>query len=69
VRVAYNGSVYPGPQTAPSPHTDLVGLLIAFVILLTTSGAFIAAGLPNALDCLSQPSKKQRPHSRTLRLS
>ena len=46
VQVAYSGSVYPGWRTTPSETPELVGLLIAFVILLITFGAFVAAGLP-----------------------
>lgn len=46
VEVEYSGSVYPGWQTKISEVPEIVGMIIAFVILLVTFGAFIAAGLP-----------------------
>jgi putative drug exporter of the RND superfamily len=46
VRVAYNGSVYPGWRTVISEVPELVGLIIAFAILMITFGAFAAAGMP-----------------------
>lgn len=46
VEVEYSGSVYPGWRTEISETPELVGLIIAFVILLVTFGAFVAAGLP-----------------------
>jgi RND superfamily putative drug exporter len=46
VQVEYNGSVYPGWRTVPSRTPDLIGLLVAFVILMITFGAFAAAGMP-----------------------
>ncbi len=46
VQVEYNGSVYPGWRTAPSETPELIGLIIAFVILMITFGAFAAAGMP-----------------------
>jgi RND superfamily putative drug exporter len=46
VQVAYNGSVYPGWRTAISEVPELIGLVIAFVILMITFGAFAAAGMP-----------------------
>jgi putative drug exporter of the RND superfamily len=46
VQVAYNGSVYPGWRTAISEVPELVGLIIAFGILVITFGAFAAAGMP-----------------------
>jgi putative drug exporter of the RND superfamily len=46
VLVAYNGSVYPGWRTPISEVPELVGLIIAFGILMITSGAFVAAGMP-----------------------
>jgi RND superfamily putative drug exporter len=46
VRVAYNGSVYPGWRTVISEVPELIGLVIAFVILMITFGAFAAAGMP-----------------------
>ncbi len=46
VRVAYNGSVYPGWRTVLSEVPELIGLIIAFGILMITFGAFVAAGMP-----------------------
>ena len=46
VQVAYNGSVYPGWRTAISEVPELIGLIIAFGILMITFGAFAAAGMP-----------------------
>src|SRR6202011_1830598 len=46
VQVAYNGSVYPGWRTVISEVPELIGLIIAFIILMITFGAFVAAGMP-----------------------
>jgi putative drug exporter of the RND superfamily len=46
VHVAYNGSVYPGWRTPISEVPELIGLIIAFGILMITFGAFAAAGMP-----------------------
>ncbi|QMU71126.1 MMPL family transporter [Streptacidiphilus sp. P02-A3a] len=46
VEVEYSGSAYPGWRTAPSELPELIGLVVAFVILLITFGALVAAGLP-----------------------
>ncbi len=46
VQVEYNGSVYPGWRTVISEVPELIGLIIAFVILMITFGAFAAAGMP-----------------------
>ena len=46
LQVEYNGSVYPGWQTAISEAPELIGLVIAFIILMITFGAFAAAGMP-----------------------
>ena len=46
VQVAYNGSVYPGWRTPVSEMPELIGLIIAFGILMVTFGAFAAAGMP-----------------------
>ena len=46
VQVAYNGSVYPGWRTPISEMPELIGLIIAFGILMITFGAFAAAGMP-----------------------
>ncbi|WP_329134414.1 MMPL family transporter [Streptomyces sp. NBC_01476] len=46
VQVEYNGSVYPGWRTEISEVPELIGLIVAFVILMVTFGAFVAAGMP-----------------------
>jgi RND superfamily putative drug exporter len=46
VQVEYNGSVYPGWRTMISEVPELIGLIVAFGILLITFGAFAAAGMP-----------------------
>jgi putative drug exporter of the RND superfamily len=46
VQVEYNGSVYPGWRTPVSEVPELAGLIIAFLILMITFGAFAAAGMP-----------------------
>ena len=46
VQVEYNGSVYPGWRQVLSEAPELIGLVVAFVILMITFGAFAAAGLP-----------------------
>jgi putative drug exporter of the RND superfamily len=46
VQVAYSGSVYPGWQMTISEVPELAGLVIAFIILMITFGAFPAAGMP-----------------------
>ena len=46
VQVEYNGSVYPGWNPPLSELPELIGLGVAFVILMITFGAFAAAGMP-----------------------
>jgi putative drug exporter of the RND superfamily len=46
MQVEYNGSVYPGWRTVISELPELIGLIIAFLILMITFGAFAAAGMP-----------------------
>jgi putative drug exporter of the RND superfamily len=46
VQVEYNGSVYPGWRQQVSETPELVGLIVAFVILMITFGAFVVAGMP-----------------------
>jgi putative drug exporter of the RND superfamily len=48
VQAHYNGSVYPGWTFKLSEAPELVGLAIAFVILLITLGVIAAAGMPIA---------------------
>ena len=46
VQVEYSGSVYPGWRLTPSETPELIGIIVAFFILLITFGAFVTAGLP-----------------------
>jgi putative drug exporter of the RND superfamily len=46
LRVVYNGSVYPGWRFKISETPELIGVIIAFFILMITFGAFAAAGMP-----------------------
>jgi putative drug exporter of the RND superfamily len=46
VQVAYSGSVYPGWNPPVSELPELIGLIIAFMVLMVTFGAFAAAGMP-----------------------
>ena len=46
VQVEYSGSVYPGWRIATSETPELVGLILAFIILSITFGALVTAGLP-----------------------
>lgn len=46
VQVEYNGSVYPGWRQVISELPELIGLIVAFFILMITFGAFAAAGMP-----------------------
>jgi putative drug exporter of the RND superfamily len=46
VQVEYNGSVYPGWRVAISETPELIGIIIAFIILMITFGSFAAAGMP-----------------------
>jgi RND superfamily putative drug exporter len=51
LQVEYGGTVYPGSSNEVSETPEIIGVIIAFVILLVAFGAFVAAGLPilNAL--------------------
>jgi len=46
VEVEYSGSVYPGWNKAISELPELIGLIVAFIILMVTFGALAAAGMP-----------------------
>ncbi|MFF7245615.1 MMPL family transporter [Embleya sp. NPDC008237] len=46
VQVEYSGSVYPGWRITPSELPEVLGLVIALIILLITFGAIVAAGVP-----------------------
>jgi RND superfamily putative drug exporter len=51
LKVAYGGEVYPGSKPNVGETPELIGVVIAFVILLVALGALVAAGMPilNAL--------------------
>jgi RND superfamily putative drug exporter len=46
LKVEYAGSVYPGSTLAPSELPELIGIIVAFIILMVAFGAFVSAGLP-----------------------
>lgn len=46
VRVEYSGGVYPGSKISVPATPEIIGIVIAFIILLVTFGAVVAAGLP-----------------------
>jgi RND superfamily putative drug exporter len=46
IQVEYSGSVYPGWRVVTSETPELIGLILAFIILSITFGALITAGLP-----------------------
>ncbi|WP_370330675.1 MMPL family transporter [Mycolicibacterium hippocampi] len=46
VRVEYAGSVYPGYKVSVPHLPEIIGVGVAFLILLITFGAVVAAGLP-----------------------
>src|SRR6478735_7258550 len=46
LRVEYSGSVYPGYKVEPPMIAEIIGIAVAFLILLVTFGAVVAAGLP-----------------------
>jgi RND superfamily putative drug exporter len=46
IEVEYSGSVYPGWQTKVSELPELIGVIIAFLILTIAFGALVTAGLP-----------------------
>ncbi len=46
LQVAYAGTVYPGSVIALSELPEIIGIIVAFLILMVTFGAFVAAGLP-----------------------
>src|SRR3984957_14510494 len=43
IQVEYNGSVYPGWRVAISETPELISIVIAFIILMSTFGAFAVA--------------------------
>ncbi len=46
LQVEYSGTVYPGSVIALSELPEIIGIIVAFLILMVTFGAFVAAGLP-----------------------
>jgi RND superfamily putative drug exporter len=46
IEVEYAGSVYPGWRLTPSELPELIGIILAFLILTVAFGALVAAGLP-----------------------
>lgn len=44
--VEYGGSVYPGYKVTVPHLPEIIGIVVAFLILLVTFGAVVAAGLP-----------------------
>lgn len=46
LQVEYAGSVFPGYKVEPPMVAEIIGVAAAFVILLITFGAIVAAGLP-----------------------
>ncbi|SEH88914.1 putative drug exporter of the RND superfamily [Mycolicibacterium rutilum] len=52
VQVEYSGSVYPGYRVKVSELPEIIGIVAAFLILLVTFGAVVAAGLPIITACI-----------------
>lgn len=52
VVVEYSGSVYPGHKVSVPHLPEIIGIVVAFVILLITFGAVVAAGLPIITACI-----------------
>lgn len=46
LQVEYSGAVFPGYKVAVPHLPEIIGISVAFVILLITFGAIVAAGLP-----------------------
>lgn len=46
VQVEFGGQVYPGFDQAVSEVPEIIGIVVAFLILLVAFGALVAAGLP-----------------------
>ncbi|WP_019926125.1 MMPL family transporter [Nocardia sp. BMG111209] len=51
-QVEYSGSAYPGYQVKVPEIPEIIGVVAAFVILLITFGAVVAAGLPIVTACV-----------------
>ncbi len=52
VQVEYSGSVFPGYKVSVPELPEVIGIVVAFVILLITFGAVVAAGLPIITACI-----------------
>lgn len=52
VQVEYSGSVFPGYQVSVPELPEVIGIVVAFLILLVTFGAVVAAGLPIVTACI-----------------
>jgi putative drug exporter of the RND superfamily len=52
VTVDYSGSVFPGYKVSVPELPEIIGIIAAFVILLVTFGAVVAAGLPIITACI-----------------
>jgi RND superfamily putative drug exporter len=50
--VDYSGSVFPGYKVSVPELPEIIGIIAAFVILLVTFGAVVAAGLPIITACI-----------------
>ncbi|ALC05359.1 RND superfamily drug exporter [Corynebacterium deserti GIMN1.010] len=46
LKVVYNGNVFGAAATSLNMTSELIGLLVAAVVLIVTFGSFIAAGMP-----------------------
>jgi len=52
VQVEYSGEVYPGSAIVVPETPEIIGIAAAFIILLITFGAVVAAGLPILTACI-----------------
>jgi putative drug exporter of the RND superfamily len=52
VQVEYSGSVFPGYKVSVPELPEIIGIIVAFLILLVTFGAVVAAGLPIITACI-----------------
>ena len=52
VQVEYSGEVYPGSAIVVPETPEIIGIVAAFIILLITFGAVVAAGLPILTACI-----------------
>jgi RND superfamily putative drug exporter len=52
VQVEYSGSVFPGYKVSVPELPEIIGIIVAFGILLVTFGSVVAAGLPIVTACI-----------------